>query len=55
MNKDYFSNLRDALGATKLTFTEGKAKGMDVIIAHNNLFTNAYSSRSWYGYLSPRI
>ena len=39
MQKDYFSNPRDALGATKLTFTEGKAKGMDVIIAHNNLFT----------------
>ncbi|MGI6713839.1 MAG: aldose 1-epimerase family protein [Bacilli bacterium] len=39
MNKDYFSHLRDAIGATRLTFQEGKAKGMEVIIAHNGVLT----------------
>ncbi len=37
INKKYVANIRNLCGATRLTYNEGKAKGMEVIIINNGI------------------
>ncbi len=37
LNKNYVADIRNLCGATKLTYNEGKGKGMDVIIINNGV------------------